>query len=196
MDWFSAARASTPLATGTVRYCHCGMCGVETHTEGRGQRGGCCVFRAMGLAWDASCNTKPVMEVWAEAAIDVAWDCVSPRQADQHKHSPRHVRATARRAARQNLHTMSVTAKGRTHVMVSLLFSITTRDCNSNEKQKSSQSLDFFLLAVSEWTEWSNPQIVTNHWCKYHPVTQSHIHSLNQRSSSLTGSVLRSPVDV
>lgn len=36
------------------------MWGGDTH---RGGGGGCRVFRAMGLAWDASCNTKPIMEV-------------------------------------------------------------------------------------------------------------------------------------
>lgn len=64
-------RASTPLAIGAVRYCHSGIC-VETQIrEGTHISG--------QWALDA-CNTKPVMEVSPQTAIDVPWDCVSPNK--------------------------------------------------------------------------------------------------------------------
>lgn len=60
--------ASTPLATGVVQCCRSRIC-AETQI-----REGTQISRQWALE---ACNTKPVMEVAPQTAIDVPWDCVS-----------------------------------------------------------------------------------------------------------------------
>lgn len=67
--------ASTPLATRAVRYCHSSIC-VETQIRERTDISGQWALYA--------CNTKPVMEVSPQTAIDVLWDCVSQDKRETH----------------------------------------------------------------------------------------------------------------
>lgn len=60
--------ASTPLAAGAVQYCHSSICRETQIREGTEISG----------QWALeACNTKPVMEVSLQTAIDVPWDSMS-----------------------------------------------------------------------------------------------------------------------